>query len=71
LIKAFRRELSEAGYDEGRNVAIEYRWGDGYNRMAEMASDLVQRKVAALVAAGRRTSGTSRNEGSVTTGSAH
>jgi putative tryptophan/tyrosine transport system substrate-binding protein len=52
LIKAFRRGLSEAGYDEGRNVAIEYRWGDGYNRMAEMASDLVQRKVAALVAAG-------------------
>jgi putative ABC transport system substrate-binding protein len=51
-MQAFRRGLGEAGYQEGRNVAIEYRWGDGYGRLAEMASDLVQHKVAALVAVG-------------------
>jgi putative tryptophan/tyrosine transport system substrate-binding protein len=33
-------------------VAIEYRWGDGYERLSEMASDLVRRKVAVIVAAG-------------------
>jgi putative tryptophan/tyrosine transport system substrate-binding protein len=51
-MQAFRRGLGDAGYEEGRNVAIEYRWGDGYGRSAEMASDLVQRKVAVLVAVG-------------------
>jgi putative ABC transport system substrate-binding protein len=51
-MQAFRRGLGEAGYQEGRNVAIEYRWGDGYGRLTEMASDLVQHKVAALVAVG-------------------
>jgi putative ABC transport system substrate-binding protein len=50
--QAFRRGLSEAGYDEGRNLAIEYRWSNGYAGMSEMASEFVQRKVAAIVAAG-------------------
>jgi putative ABC transport system substrate-binding protein len=51
-IAAFRRGLSEAGYDEGRNVAIEYRWSDGYAGLSEMASGLVRQNVAAIVAAG-------------------
>jgi putative ABC transport system substrate-binding protein len=45
-LAAFRKGLSEQGFDEGRNVAIEYRWGENhYNRLPAMAADLVQRKV--------------------------
>jgi putative ABC transport system substrate-binding protein len=51
-MQAFRRGLSEGGYDEGRNVAIEYRWSNGYAGLTEMASDLVRQNVAAIVAAG-------------------
>ncbi|MDA9509309.1 hypothetical protein XI09_32670 [Bradyrhizobium sp. CCBAU 11386] len=51
-IQAFRRGLSQAGYDEGRNVAIEYRWSNGYAGLSEMASDLVRLNVAAIVAGG-------------------
>jgi putative ABC transport system substrate-binding protein len=51
-IQAFRRGLSEAGYDEGRNVAIEYRWSNGYAGLSETASDLVRQNVAAIVAGG-------------------
>jgi putative tryptophan/tyrosine transport system substrate-binding protein len=49
---AFRRGLSEIGYVEGRNVAIEYRWpGRDPARLSEMADDLVRRGVAVIVAA--------------------
>jgi putative ABC transport system substrate-binding protein len=43
----FRRRLTEAGYDEGRNVAIAFRWG---NNQDELAADLVRRQVAVIVA---------------------
>src|SRR5271165_5413415 len=52
LVAAFRKGLGEKGYVEGANVKIEYRFANNdFSRYAELASDLVQRRVAVIAIA--------------------
>jgi putative tryptophan/tyrosine transport system substrate-binding protein len=53
LVAAFQRGLSEAGYVDGQNIAIEYRWALGqYDRLPEMAAEFARRPVAILITTG-------------------
>jgi putative ABC transport system substrate-binding protein len=53
MLSAFQRGLNETGYVVGKNVEIEFRWGDGqYDRLPTLAEDLVRRNVAIIVTSG-------------------
>ena len=53
MVAAFREGLNDAGYAEGRNVALEFRWAEGnYDRLPVLAADLVSRHVTVIVTPG-------------------
>src|SRR5262249_41853784 len=58
FLESFRRGLGEVGFVEGQNVGIEFRWAEGqYDRLPELATDFVRRRVAVIVATGGPASG--------------
>jgi putative ABC transport system substrate-binding protein len=68
LLVALRRGLAETGYEEGRNIAIEYRWAESrYDRLPAFAAELVARKVALFITAGGDASASAAKAATTTT----
>jgi putative tryptophan/tyrosine transport system substrate-binding protein len=53
FVSAFRASLKDAGYIEGQNIAIDFRWGEGqYGELPTLAAELVAKRVNAIIAGG-------------------
>ena len=66
IIAALRESLAEAGYLDGRNVAIQSHWAEGqYDRLPAMASEMVRRQVVIIIATGGTAPALAANAGAV------